>query len=104
MVTDGNCSVTSDCFTVTVVGTTSLNAVDLSFYPNPVQDELRIDFEENVNDVMIRLFNINGQLMINQEFPQAELIKLDMSKLSSGTYILDLTIKGESLKTPIIKL
>ncbi|MCB9324207.1 MAG: T9SS type A sorting domain-containing protein [Lewinellaceae bacterium] len=104
VVTDGNCSSTSECITVMVNGTTSLNAGDLSFYPNPVQDELTIDFEKMVSDVKVRVFNINGQLMFTQDFPETEMIKLDMSKLIPGTYMLDLTVKGESLKTSIIKM
>ncbi|MCB0651477.1 MAG: T9SS type A sorting domain-containing protein, partial [Saprospiraceae bacterium] len=104
VVTDGNCSSTSECITVMVNGTTSLNAVDLSFYPNPVQDELTIDFEKTVSDVKVRVFNINGQLMFTQDFPETELIRLDMSTLIPGTYMLDLTVKGESLKTSIIKM
>ncbi len=106
VITAENCSesVTSECITYIITGTNALNIVGLSFYPNPVQDELRIDFEQTVKDIQVRLFNINGQLMINRAFSQAELITLDVSKLFSGTYILDLTVQGKSLKTPIVKM
>ncbi len=104
IVTNDNCSATSDCFSVTIVGTSSLSTADLSFYPNPVQDELRIDFDKARKAVEVRIFNINGQLMINKNFSETEMIKLNMSKLVPGTYMLDLNIEGEFIKTPLIKI
>jgi type IX secretion system substrate protein len=104
IITDGTCSITSECVTVTVVGISIEPSLNLSFYPNPVQTNLIIDLDERVGDVSVQVFNIHGQLMVSKVFAQNDSVELNLSKLFSGTYILKVTQKEETFRSPIIKL
>ncbi len=73
------------------------NNLNVVFYPNPTKDKLFIeglsDFEANVFDLygrkLIHLINVNGSI--------------DISKLNSGTYLVQLKGAGQTFMQKIIK-
>jgi hypothetical protein len=71
---------------------------EISYYPNPVIDLLTIDLNNNFSDdLMIRIFSIDGKLMMNRHYPdmQNNRLTLDIAGLSIGLYILD--IQGSTI-------
>ncbi len=63
----------------------------VSVYPNPTNSCVNIDFENNINkDFKLKLFNTQGILVKSIEHRSSEKIKLDISDLSSGNYILQI--------------
>jgi hypothetical protein len=66
---------------------TSLNETDmvsLHFYPNPVKNELVVE-GVNINEVI--LMDVSGKLILSNKV-STNVIKLDMSDLSVGNYML----------------
>ncbi|MBN2669767.1 MAG: T9SS type A sorting domain-containing protein [Bacteroidales bacterium] len=64
----------------------------LSLYPNPVKGKLTVEYllAEDANTEM-RIYDINGKLLIQQKLNTTMGIKsVDVSKLTSGVYILKL--------------
>ena len=64
-------------------------------YPNPVRDILNISYTTELSSV--RVINIIGQEVISKNI-NATSTQVDMSALSAGTYIINVTV-GDSVKT-----
>ena len=64
-------------------------------YPNPVRDILNISYTTEISSV--RVINMIGQEVISKNI-NATSTQVDMSELSAGTYIVNVTV-GDSVKT-----
>lgn len=78
---DENC----DGIFCTALATHTLAGAAFSIYPNPVSSVLSIDIK-GVLDFRLRLFDINGKLVIEQKNQTA----LSMEQLHNGTYVLEI--------------
>ncbi len=105
-VVDANgCEVQSD--TVSVEMTTSILELEggalVRIFPNPTQDQLRIDIESS--DLrfsrQFSLFDYSGQLV--KIFPQ-DTQSLDLSDLAKGSYLIKMEIEGKPYFSKIVKL
>ena len=70
-------------------------------YPNPAKDVLNVVYsKEQVNE--LKVFDITGRMRVKQNgFAGSK--ALDISRLSSGAYVLILTTKGGDIKQTFIK-
>jgi hypothetical protein len=77
----------------------------LRVYPNPGQDIFNIDMDlENPDDVLLRIFDISGKLLLIREYeniPSRFHTQLDLSGLASGLYHLQVKT-STSLKHRIL--
>ena len=64
-------------------------------YPNPVKDVLNLSYTSEISTV--RVMNMLGQEVISRNL-NATTAQVDMSQLSAGTYIVNVTI-GDTVKT-----
>ncbi|MCF6308582.1 MAG: T9SS type A sorting domain-containing protein, partial [Flavobacteriaceae bacterium] len=62
----------------------------LKIYPNPTNDFINIEIANNNSNIAIKLYSILGKLLY-QSNTNTQLFKIDMSDLSRGIYILELT-------------
>ena len=88
-------------YCVQIGGTASVDSVNgsVSLYPNPTHGVININTLGEVNN--INVFNIYGQLVMSQNSPDSI---IDISKLSKGTYIIQVTVNQEIYRMPIIKI
>ncbi len=99
--TNGNYTVTqivnnecaSDTFTSNVrivTGITEQQINDVLIYPNPTSNQLYIDLkEQDRSHVSMYFIDLKGSLLMKENIIQAEkIIKLDVSSLNAGTYLL----------------
>ncbi|MCO6146486.1 T9SS type A sorting domain-containing protein [Flavobacterium sp. NRK1] len=95
--TVGNCTSTG-IYTVMVdivLGREGFDVKAFDFYPNPVKDVLNLSYSTEITSVTV--FNLLGQLVVNQNPNTAE-VKLDMSSLADGAYVVNVTA-GNTVKT-----
>jgi len=71
-----------------------------SVYPNPVKDVLNIQSKANVESVVI--YDILGKVVLSTR-PDAVSPAIDMSGLTSGAYMVNVTIDGTSKTVKVIK-
>jgi len=70
----------------------------VQLYPNPVQNRLHLKGNwQSLEGIIIR--DVKGKVLY-QEVPQAS---LDLTKLSSGIYFLQLTSQGKSWTEKFVK-
>lgn len=77
------------------------NLKDFSVFPNPSKNELHILNLKNAKAVDISLYNIQGELMINQTLSEIE-TTLNTSTLPSGIYFLKVKTEEKSFVEKII--
>ncbi|WP_304199551.1 DUF4960 domain-containing protein [Flavobacterium alvei] len=70
-------------------------AKNIKFYPNPVQNELQIQYD---GDLTTSIYGINGAKLI-----ETKLKTIDMSKMATGTYVIK-TVDNETQKTNSYKI
>jgi hypothetical protein len=62
--------------------------IDFRVSPNPATDKLRVTVNAG-EDVMVRIYSMNGNLVISEEFSAGENIELHLDFLPSGAYLVN---------------
>jgi hypothetical protein len=70
---------------------------DCRIYPNPVNNKLTIELQDNcIHNNEIRLFDNVGRLILNEKF-QGFKHTLDLGNLFPGTYLVKVTVNNEEI-------
>lgn len=109
LVITSQCGVDSIEQTIVIDGISNINSgMNVSYYPNPTNDEFNFSFTCNDNEVVYSLVNVFGQeLMASELNALANHVfstKLSLKELSSGTYILHLKSASQSAIINLKKL
>ncbi len=72
----------------------------LNFYPNPVKNILTIDNDIEITDVTI--YDLSGKVVLNNQ-AKSKKLKVDISKLDKGNYMLRVATKNGAKTVKIIK-
>lgn len=78
-----------------------LTNVDFSVYPNPASSDITLDWEENVQEVYFRLYDMKGNLVCVKYLNHAN-DSIDVTKLANGSYIYEVTIDDSVIRDSII--
>ena len=80
------------------------NNLKAIIFPNPFEQMVTISFSElMLNNVSIKVFDINGRLVLSQKHPPSQLIKLALNEISSGAYLIEVLSNGKQFNTKLIK-
>ena len=90
---------------MTVTATEALNTIDLSLndgitvFPNPIKDMAYFNFDSSITVERVSVYNIAGQLILENNSLSSETLKIDMSSITRGTYFMTFdTPKGRVVK------
>lgn len=86
--------------TIDLLGLAELDLAQLKYYPNPVESELNIDYIDEITKVEV--FTITGQKVLSKMYNHSE-VKVDVSTLSSGTYMVRIETANASQFIKIVK-
>ena len=64
-----------------------------SVIPNPVSDVININFNQLQNNFEIQLIDMNGKLVVNQKYQEAQFIQIPASSINAGVYFIKATGK-----------
>ncbi len=87
---------------VTDVAETPITPVKLNVFPNPVDNYITIDYNGKEFPLEYRLTAINGKLILHEKSNLSN-VKIDMSDLPSGAYILNAKAGNYNLIEKLIK-
>lgn len=73
----------------------------LSIYPNPVSTSFEV-MTEGQQDATIRIVAANGEVVYSSRIHSPQ-TRVDVSKLSSGTYVVEIVKEGKTTSSTIIK-
>lgn len=89
------------------VPATSINYVkqdiEINVYPNPVTDLLNVNFGSFTTEAIVRILNINGQLLYNEVIDNQLESVIDVSNLNSGIYLLQVIENNQIKSVKFIK-
>jgi len=95
------CASLPTAVTVTItLGVKDLDLASLKYYPNPADSELTVSYKEPIRS--IEIYDILGKQIKVQKFETNE-VRLDVSRLSSGTYMLKVQTDSGSQFVKIVK-
>jgi hypothetical protein len=77
------------------LGTESFNDAGLSYYPNPVKENLNVSYVDAISDIIV--YNLLGQKMLVQKVSTNN-TQVDLSALAAGTYMVKV-LSGNLTKT-----
>lgn len=80
-----------------IYSVTEENPIAFSIYPNPIRNDLNIALAHNMGneEVLINVYDLQGRSVMHHQIQMNEgTITLDASSLSSGTYLLSVTVGG----------
>ena len=87
-VTQGLCSGISMCVQITSLGITNTAAKGIVVYPNPVKNELNIDYFGNINKLDFEILNSIGQIVFKGNLFEKAIVPT--SSFSPGVYLIKL--------------
>lgn len=84
-----------------ILGTGNIENQKINVYPNPVQNILNVTADEDISEV--RLYNMLGQEINHKAGMNSREIKMDISNLAKGTYIVKIETEAGVKSLNIIK-
>ncbi len=76
---------------VTGIETLSAERMDISIFPNPIQNHLTIKIDSEIQeDLKVEIFDIMGRIQVSQVFNFQEYYSLNLANLKQGYYIIKL--------------
>ena len=71
-------------------------------YPNPVKDQLNVEFPESYRKGIVRLINSLGEIVYTARINSDNKHTIDVSNLSSGNYVVEIETETGSKKHSIV--
>ena len=87
IITDGDCSDTSECVTISEVGIKSFNQSTLNVYPNPTEGQFTVTIDSQSAFTTMTVLNNVGQVVFEGQLTQLSTI-FDFSGYSKGIYLI----------------
>jgi hypothetical protein len=84
IITEGNCTDTSECVSINSVGISDLKANELVLFPNPTNDILNIEIDEVIQSVEV-IDMLGRKVSVNVDLKES---KVDVSNLEPGKYMI----------------
>jgi len=83
---------------VTAINEPGLLVSELKVYPNPTSDYVMIHFNSELQDKQYSLFDMNGKMIRINPISDTD-TRIDVSTLTSGTYLLYITTKSDRIQS-----
>ncbi len=103
IVSDGNCIDTSICVNVMTTGINHNSLETVNIYPNPVLDDLFIDFGDIQEEVSLSLIDLKGKVLFTEENVNDKVFKLSLRNYGNGVYIIRINTSNNSKTYKLIK-
>jgi len=90
-------------FTCTLVGITNLkNTLDLTIFPNPCGEWVKVNFSQQVANGNIFLINALGEILKTQTIGKTKETMIDVSGLAGGIYILNVSTPSFTARKKLV--
>jgi len=79
--------------------------VNLTVYPNPATDYVKLDLEEAIDNANIQLLDLTGRVIKSMDASKQINLRMDVSDLNEGIYLLNIISgsKNAAKKIQIIR-
>ncbi len=101
IVSNGNCTDTSECVTVVITNIENEKSNKLEIYPNPNTGIFTMKMGKYNEDSNLRVYDYLGKLILEQNNFKGN--SIDISMFSDGIYYIELSVQGKILREKVIK-
>jgi len=101
IVTEGECSDTSSCYTVDYTGLDELTVNGLEIYPNPVTDKMMLNFNPSLEGV-IRIYDVTMKIIDVIDVSQISSLEYELN-VPNGVYTVELITDSERIIKRVVK-
>ena len=90
---------------IKVIPATGLNdnVIINRIYPNPFKNKIQISLGQFLNDAQVSVVNVLGQTVYTNNFGNTNQINLNLDKLETGVYMLQIKNGDDLISTKIVK-
>jgi hypothetical protein len=81
----------------------STNRQKITIYPNPTDNQLNIAVFKQFKDINVKIINTLGCIVIDKSDKNTSELKIDVSQLKKGVYLIKYTLNGEIFTSKFIK-
>ena len=103
IVTQGECSDTSDCYTLDYTGVENKRTLGYEVYPNPAHEYVTIAMAGEHTNVIIKVADMTGKIVLLREMDRLIQTDLDISRFKAGLYLIQLQSDQVQSVTRIVK-
>ena len=91
--------------TISGLGVETINSSErIKIYPNPTNSIININIDRSIEDLGLNIYNSNGLLVKTEHYFNANDLKLDLTELPQGIYVIKLIEKGNIIaESSIVK-
>ncbi len=97
------CKDTSDCIALYSSGFATTTDAITRIYPNPFTTDLTIELDKLYNKINIKIYDLTGRLILNNNFQNNSTFIINNSTLSKGTYYLQIETENTNQFYNILK-
>jgi hypothetical protein len=102
IVTQNSCTDTSACSNIIGIGMQEVTLSNVSVYPNPVNDQVTIDFGAEQHHIVISVADMNGRVVKTTSVNAARIVNVDLD-MAAGAYILTVQTDAGVVTKQLIK-
>lgn len=105
MITDSNgCQATSEIFTVTVIGISSIEKIIFNIFPVPSNEFINLILEEIISNAEIKIIDQQGKVVFVKNSQMIDKkYKINISDLDSGIYFMEINSADKKYFSRFIK-
>ncbi len=96
----------SDIIHVQFVDCTGIEENSISvfkLFPNPAEEHIQLEFASVVDHIVIRIIDLQGQIIMVKEASYVESLRINTSELASGMYYLEVENSGKRTQKKFLK-
>lgn len=101
-VTSGTCFEISNCIAFNSLSVATFLESEITIFPNPVSDELKIESHTDSQDLELKLYTVSGKLVLDTSSSE-NLTSIHMKPFPQGTYFLSVRSDKKSGTYKIVK-
>ena len=103
-VTKNGCVDTSACFTYYPTGINEVSIQSgLRISPNPATAQISISLEQTMDNTTIRIYDLLGQMIMENTDISGSRMSIDISKLTLGNYLVEVVSGGNILRSRFVR-
>ena len=78
------------------------NSNKIILYPNPSDNSLKINFDNNISLIIYKIYDINGKILLEKEIRNKKVLQIDIKELKEGIYFLNINHSNKSMYAKFI--
>lgn len=87
-----------------IVSSKDVHINKIKVYPNPAQDVLTLEYDQNISSGILKIMDLNGAVISSIAINELNKKTLDVSKFKSGCYVIKFQSGTQYLVSKFIKI